>query len=189
MVVLHLTLARPYAKALFTEAKENDQLTSWLVILNILTKIIKNRSIVSIINNPNVLDKEIQGMLLELLLEIEPEITYIVKERLGNFLQLLIDAKRLIVLPNISLLYRNLLNEYRRVTEAEIISAFLVNDDQREQIKKTLEERFNSEVKLSIVIDKSLLGGAIIRADNWVVDGSIRGKLDRLRKNLRGGKG
>ena len=182
MMVLHLTLARPYAKALFMEAKENDQLTSWLAILNILTKIIKNRSIVSMINNPNVSNKEVKGVLLELLCEIESKTTYIVKEKLGNFLQLLIDTKRLITLPNIALLYSKFLNDYQGVTKAEVISAFLLNDEQREQIKKKLEKRFHSKIKLSIITDKSLVGGAIIRVDNWVMDGSIKGKLTRLEK-------
>ncbi|WP_304985661.1 F0F1 ATP synthase subunit delta [Coxiella-like endosymbiont] len=185
-MALHLTLARPYAKALFTEAKETDQLASWWTALNALAKIIKNKSIIPIINNPNISHEEAKDLLLEILSEIDPEITDIPKERLENFLQLMMDEKRLIALPDIALLYYKLLNDYQGVTKAEIISAFSLSNHQRKQFKKKLEKRFHAEVKLKVTIDESLIGGAIIRADNWVMDGSIRGKLIRLAENLKG---
>lgn len=184
-MVSHLKLARPYAKALFMEAKENDQLTSWLVILNVLAKIIENRSIGSVIDNPNVSDEEIKDVFLKLLHEIEPKTIHIVKEKLRNFLQLLIDGKRLVALPDIALFYSKILNDYKGITEAEVISAFLLSNNQRKQIKKKLEKRFNAKVKLKITTDKSLVGGAIVRVDNWVIDGSIKGKLARLMENLK----
>lgn len=185
-MALHLTLARPYAKALFAEAKETDQLASWYTILNGLAKIIQNKSIIPIINNPNISYEETKDFFLELLSEIDPETTDILKERLENFLQLLVNEKRLIALPNIALLYCKLLNDYQGVTEAEIISAFSLSNHQRKQVKKKLEKRFNAKVKLKVTIDESLIGGAIIRAGNWVMDGSIRRKITRLAENLKG---
>ena len=185
-MALDLTFARPYAKALFLEAKETDQLASWWTVLNALAKIVKNKSIIPIINDPNISHKERKDLLLELLYEIDPETTDIPKERLENFLQLLMNEKRLIALPNIALLYCKLLNDYQGVTEAKIISAFSLSNHQKKQVKKKLEKRFNAKVKLKVTIDESLIGGAIIRAGNWVMDGSIRGKLIRLAENLKG---
>ena len=185
-MALHLTSARPYAEALFSKAKETDQLTSWLVILNSLAKIIKNKSIVSISNNPNISDEETKSVLLELLCETEPETSNILKKKLENFLQLLMHEKRLIALPNIALFYHKLLNDDQGVTEAEVISAFPLSDNQQEHIKTKLERRFSIEVKLKVTIDESLLGGAIICLGDWILDGSIKGKLTRLAEHLKG---
>ena len=185
-MVLYLTPARPYAKALFSEAKETGQLTSWWVILDSLAKIIKNKLIASTINNPNILDEKIKSVLLELLRDIEPKANNISKNKLENFLQLLMNEKRLTVLPDIALFYHKLLNEDQGVTEAKVTSAFPLSDNQREQIKRKLERRFSTTVKLKVTIDKSLVGGVIIYVGDWVLDGSIKGKLTRLAKNLKG---
>ena len=185
-MVLYLTPARPYATALFSEAKETNQLTSWLGILRSLSKIIKNKSIVPTINSPNISDEKIKSVLLELLREIEPETNNIPKNKLENFLQLLMNEKRLTALPDIVLFYYKLLNDDQGVTEAKVISAFPLSNNQREQIKKKLERRFSVEIKLKVKIDKSLIGGAIIYAGSWVLDGSIKSKLTRLARNLKG---
>lgn len=184
-MVLCLTLARPYAKALFSEAKETGQLTSWLVILNSLSKIIKNKSIALTINNPNILDKTIKSALLELLREIEPKANNISQNKLENFLQLLMNEKRLTALPDITSFYHKLLNGDQGITEVKVISAFSLSNNQKEQIKKKLERRFGATVKLKVLTDKSLVGGAIIYAGNWVLDDSIKSKLTRLAKNLK----
>lgn len=185
-MALYLTLSRPYAKALFAVAKETDQLASWWIVLNTLSKILKNKSIISIINHPKLSYEEVKDLLLELLFEIASETTEIPKKRLENFVQLLMNEKILIALPDITLIYSKLLNDYKSVTEVEMISAFSLSNHHRKQVKKNLAKRFNTAVKLKVIIDKSLIGGAIIRSGNWVMDGSIRCKLTRLAEKLKG---
>lgn len=184
-MVLYLTSARPYAKALFSEAKETNQLTSWLGVLRSLSKIIKNKSIVPTINSPNISDEKIKSVLLELLREIEPETNNIPKNKLENFLQLLMNEKRLTALPDITSFYHKLLNGDQGITEVKVISAFSLSNNQKEQIKKKLERRFGATVKLKVLTDKSLVGGAIIYAGNWVLDDSIKSKLTRLAKKFK----
>ncbi|QHG92211.1 F0F1 ATP synthase subunit delta [Coxiella endosymbiont of Amblyomma sculptum] len=185
-MALYLTLARPYASALFMVAKESNQLFLWLNILKTLTEFIKNKSVLSLINNPNVPREKVKNILFELLCEKEPEIICDVRKKLGNFLQLLLDRKKLIVSSDIALLYKNLLNDSQGVLEAKAVSAFPLNSFQKKQIKKKLEKRFIRKIKLRTAIDKSLIGGCVIYINNWVIDGSVREILTRLAKSLRG---
>lgn len=182
-MALQLTLARPYAKAIFADAKETRQLAMWSSMLNAFAKIIKNKQIAQLIINPQISNKDIKGLLLDLIQTIQAE-AHSLKGKIDHFLQLLIDEKRLTTLPDIALLYHRLLNDYCGVVEAEVICAFPLSAEHREQIKSKLEKRFSSKIKLKVTEDKSLLGGAIVRAGNWVMDGSVKGKLTRLVESL-----
>ncbi|WP_259430982.1 F0F1 ATP synthase subunit delta [Coxiella burnetii] len=185
-MALHLTLARPYAKAAFADGQKANQLEAWLAVFTAFSKIIKNKEVARQIINPKFSDKEIKTLLFDLIQTIEPESTKQLKDKIDHFLQLLIDEKRLMILPDIALVYQQLLNKYQDIIEASVTYVFPLNDEHRQQIKKQLEKRFNAEVKLKMIKDESLLGGVIIRAGNWVMDGSIKGKLTRLAENLKG---
>ncbi|QTS84227.1 F0F1 ATP synthase subunit delta [Coxiella endosymbiont of Amblyomma nuttalli] len=183
-MTLQLTVARPYARAIFTDAKKNHRLKMWSAVFNVLSKLVKNKQIAQLIINPRISNQEFKELLLYLIQTIQVE-TSSLKEEIDHFLQLLINEKRLMALPDIAFLYHRLLNNYRGIVEAEVICAFPLNAEYRGKIKNNLEKRFNSKVKLKVTIDKSLLGGAIIRSGNWVMDGSIKGKLTRLAESLR----
>lgn len=183
-MALQLTLARPYAKAIFSDAKETHQLEIWSAVLNAFSKIIKNNQIARLIINSQISKEDIKELLLHLMQTIQVESDSL-KEKIDRFLQLLIHEKRLTTLPDIDFLYHQLLNNYYGLIEAEVICAFPLSTKHREQIKNKLKKRFNSKVKLRVTKDKALLGGAIVRADNWVIDGSVKGKLTRLAENLK----
>ena len=183
-MALQLTLARPYAKAIFSDAKETNQLEIWSAVLNAFSKIIKNNQIAHLIINPQISKKDIKELLLYLIQKIQVEAN-LLKEKIDHFLQLLIYEKRLTILPDIAFLYHQLLNNYYGLIEAEVICTFPLSHEHRERIKNKLKKRFNSKVTLKITEDKSLLGGAIVRADNWVIDGSVKGKLIRLAESLK----
>lgn len=181
----HLTVARPYAKALLEAAKETDELSYWSSTLHVLSKIIKNESIAKIISDPNVSNRQVRNLLLELLCEIDHKATCVPMKRVENLIELLMYEKRLFALPDIALLYSAFLDDYEGVTEVEVISVFSLSSQKLELIKKKLEKRFDTKVKLKVAIDKSLMGGAIIRAGSWVMDGSIRTKINRLIESLK----
>ena len=183
-MALQLTLARPYAKAIFSDAKETRRLEMWSAVLSAFSKIIKNKQIAQLIINPQISSKDIRKLLLHLIQMMQAEANSL-EEKIDHFLQLLIDEKRLTILPDIAFLYHRLLNDYRGVVEAEVICAFPLSAEHREQIKSKLKKRFNSKVKLKVTKDKSLLGGAVVRAGNWVMDGSVKGKLSRLAESLK----
>lgn len=184
-MALQLTLARPYAKAVFADAKETNQLETWSTVLNAFSKIIKNKQIAELIINPQVAKKDIKKLLLHLIQTIRAESNSL-KQKIDYFLQLLIDEKRLTTLPDIAFLYHQLLNDHYGLVEAEVICTFPLSAKHREEIKNKLKKRFNSKVKLKVIEDKSLLGGAIIRVGNWAIDCSVKNKLTRLAESLKG---
>ena len=185
-MILYLALARPYAKAVFANGQETDQLKVWLTTLTAFSEIIKNKDVAHLIINPKFSNKEVKHLLLDLVQTIEFESINLLKDKINCFLELLINEKRLMILTDITLVYQELLNQYQGIVEASITYAFPLNKKYCKKIKKRLEKRFNAEIKLNMIQDKSLLGGIVIRVGNWVIDGSIKGKLIRLADNLKG---
>jgi F-type H+-transporting ATPase subunit delta len=97
-----------------------------------------------------------------------------------NLIRLLAENHRLALLPEICAVYEIYRAEAESTIEAEVISAMPVSDAQREQIAESLKKRLGKNVSLKCLIDESLIGGAIIRAGDMVIDGSVQGKLQKL---------
>ena len=89
------------------------------------------------------------------------------------------------LIPEIAQVYEELRADAEKTVEAEMVSAFEVSDDQRQKIAAALSNRLAREVILNCTVDQSLVGGAIIRAGDLVIDGSARGKLAQLTTALR----
>ena len=97
-----------------------------------------------------------------------------------NFLKVLIANKRLNVLPEIVTLYNEHRAEAERTIEAEVISAFPLSDAQQKVLTESLKKRLGREVNLVAKVDENLLGGAIVRAGDLVIDGSVSGQLNKF---------
>jgi F-type H+-transporting ATPase subunit delta len=97
-----------------------------------------------------------------------------------NFISLLAENRRLPLLPEITALFEFLRREAEDEIDAEVVSAQEISDEQKKAIAKALKERLGREVNLTTRTDEALLGGAVIRAGDLVIDGSIRGRLNRL---------
>ncbi|WP_423063273.1 F0F1 ATP synthase subunit delta [Candidiatus Paracoxiella cheracis] len=179
-----LTIARPYARAVFSDALDNRLLTQWSEILTALAYIVENKKAEQLIIDPTLTDKERKELFYSLVQSALPKTVSALGDRIERFIDLLVDEKRLTLLPDIAFLYHQLLNEQQGIIDAEVISAYPMSEDHREGIKKALESRFNSKVSLNFSKDESLIGGAIIRAGNWVMDGSVKGKLAKLAEDL-----
>lgn len=167
------TVARPYAQAVFQLAKEQSLLAQWSDMLQLAAMVVADRKVRSLIGNPRV-DKT---QLMELIVGV-------CGERLDgnarNFLGLLIENGRLALLPNIAELYEAYRAEEEKVVQAEIISAFPVSTEQRQKIAAALKVRLGREVSLNCKTDQSMIGGAVIRAGDMVIDGSVTGHLYRF---------
>jgi F-type H+-transporting ATPase subunit delta len=103
-----------------------------------------------------------------------------IDDQARNLVRVLAENRRLDVLPAIAALYERLRAEAEGAVEAELISAVPVKDAHRDKIAQALGRRLGREVKLTCTEDKSLLGGAVLRAGDLVIDGSVKGKLARL---------
>ena len=174
-----LTLARPYARAAFSLAREagaasNSGLAAWSQALAFAAHVAADPRIASLLGNPKLTHADAVTLL-------SPDDA---GENFGRFLALLADNRRLALLPEIAGLYDELRNEAERVVKAKVTSATALPAGELDTIKVALKKRFGREVEIETAIDESLIGGAVIDAGDVVIDGSLKGKLGRLQSAL-----
>ncbi len=171
------TIARPYALAIFESAKEKGQMAKVAEALQIAAVAVSDPALASMIGNPDIADEKILALLTELCGDRA-------SNEVGNFFKLLAEYDRLTVLPEIANLFDSYRAEEDSTVEAEVISATELSDAQKTEIASGLKKRLGREVTLQCSIDESLVGGAIIRAGDLVIDGSITSQLNKLGQAL-----
>lgn len=167
------TIARPYAQAMFASAKEKGNTDKVGEALQIAAVAVTDPALAAMIGNPDVADDKIIALLTDLCGDRAGK-------ELENFFRLLAEYDRLTFLPEISSLFDGYRAEEESTVEAEIISAIELNDAQKSDIVSGLKKRLGREVNLRCSVDESLIGGAIIRAGDLVIDGSITSQLNKL---------
>jgi F-type H+-transporting ATPase subunit delta len=103
----------------------------------------------------------------------------------ANLVKLLVQNDRLGLVPEIALQFEQLKREHQGLLKVRVVAAFPIEDDQRDAIAAALKARLNREIEVAAETDPALLGGMIIRAGDLVIDGSVRGQLDKLAAELR----
>lgn len=170
------TIARPYARAAFEYAREHKALAGWSENLRVLAAAAEHDEVQPLLgNNPKVTP----AMLVELF-------TGLVKldEAQRNFVRLLAARRRLRALPAIAAEFAALRAAAESRVDVELRAATEVEKGLADKIAAALKQRLGRDVALQTVVDESLLGGAVIRAGDLVIDDSVRGKLDRLAAEL-----
>lgn len=165
-----LTLARPYARAAFSLARDAGALPAWSDALAFAARMAADPQVAALLGNPKLTQADVAALLA-------PQEA---NETFGNFLGLLFENRRLPLLPEIAGLYDELRFEAERVVKAKVTSAVALPAAELETIKAALRKRFGREVEVETAVDDSLIGGAVIAAGDVVIDGSIKGKLHRL---------
>ncbi|EGL54278.1 MAG: F0F1 ATP synthase subunit delta [Pseudomonadota bacterium] len=168
-----ITIARPYANAVFSIAQEKGELKAWSDLLAVLAQCVLEPEMQSIITSPAVSDEQA----VDLLAEIAGDA---MTADARNFLLLLAENNRLLLLTDITVLFEALREEAEKLMTADVISARPLTEEQAAKISAALKARLGRDITLNTTIDESLLGGAIIRAGDMVIDGSAVGKLNRL---------
>lgn len=168
-----ITIARPYANAVFGIAKDKGELKVWSELLTILSQCVAQPEVQSIIASPAVSDEQV----IDLLANISGDL---MTDDARSFLALLAQNNRLQLVADISVIYEALREEAEQVMTADVTTALKLTVKQEKDISTALKKRLGRDVTLNTSIDKSLLGGAIIRAGDLVIDGSALGKLNRL---------
>lgn len=171
------TIARPYAKAAFAAANQSNSIAAWSNLLRVAAWIIQQPNVQLYLQNPKLIAQQRCEWLVD-------ACDSTINEEGKNFFKLLADNKRLLLLPEIANLFEMLRIEQERIINIKIISAYPLDEVEQERIIKALKSRLQREIKLECHVDKTLIGGMIIRADDQVIDSSIRGKLNRLRTVL-----
>lgn len=170
-------LARPYAKAAYLYAKEKGVVEPWFDFLGELGVLFADRNTVALLKNPRLSDEVLLDVLISSL-STRPT------TEMQNFLQLLAEKKRLSVLPEIVECYARDWENDRAVRHVDIISTTPLSKKELADLRETLEIRLGQPVFLEPSIDESLIGGMMIRSDDYVMDGSLKGQLSRLRQAL-----
>ncbi len=169
-----LTLARPYARAAFAIAKDGGKLAQWSDALGLAARIAADPQVAALLGNPKLTDADAISLLS----------SEAAGQQFADFIALLAENRRLALLPEIAGLYEELRADAEKVVRAKVTSAAALPDGELETIRVALKRRFGREVELETGIDESLIGGAVIDAGDVVIDGSLRGKLQRLQSAL-----
>lgn len=172
------TLARPYAEAAFRIAREANQLDAWLAALTRMSAVVADPAMRALLDNPRVGTSTTTDLLLEIAGK-----DFSTEQK--NFVRLLAESDRLAVLPEISALFVDLKNDVQGVREAEIVSAFPIDDAALANLVEGLERRFNSKIRTSVVVNPDLIGGVRIAVGDQVIDASVRGKLAQMATALK----
>ena len=176
-----ITIARPYAKAIFEHALANKHLALWSGTLYDLAQVVSLQDTMEFITNPSVTIEQQVQLLLAIIIKAKRKQEMNIVE---NFIRLLAINKRLQALPYIYALYEELRALQEKTLIAKVRSFQKLSSKQELNLKKSLSQRLQREVTLDLTIDKSLLGGAVISAGDLVIDGSVRAKLNKLKTNL-----
>lgn len=171
------TLARPYAEAVFKTAKESNLSAKWSDMLAFLSAVVKDSNMSAIINNPRVGSERLVQLLLDI---CQGQLN----QEGANFLKLLVENNRLLLLPAITKLYEEYKAEDEGYVDVEVLTAYPLTKEEQKQFASSLEKKLNKRVHMKIDVDKSLIGGIRVRAGDKVIDGSIRGRLQQLAKRL-----
>lgn len=172
-----LTLARPYAEAVFKRSQESKSSSEWSDMLAFLSIVMQDKEMTSVIANPKVSQEQLTTLLLDI---CQDQLT----EEGTNFVKLLVQNSRLMLAPQISELYESYKAEHEGYVDVEVISAFALSKEEQKKFATTLEKQLDKKVHITTSIDKSLIGGFLAKAGDKVIDGSIKGQLQQLAKKL-----
>lgn len=171
------TLARPYAKAAFQHARAAGKLDNWLDMLNLTAAVAKQDRVKALLDAPS-LSTEAKAKAFA---EVSGDA---LSNDFINFIQVLADNKRLELLSEIAEQYYALKSQLEKTVDVEVTTAYALTDAEQQKLSKALASKLERAVELTSHVDESLLGGVLIRAGDTVIDGTVRGRLEKLAETL-----
>lgn len=171
------TIARPYAKAAFDFAVEAKAIDTWLEMLVFAAEVSKNDTITGYLSGTASVEQA-----KDIFLNVCGEQ---LNDQGQNLIKVMAENERLLVLPQVAEQFAALKAEFDKEVTVDVASAVELTADQQSNISAALEKRLARKVKLNCVVDATIVSGLIIKADDMVIDGSIRGKLDRLATTMQ----
>ncbi|MEQ8858262.1 MAG: F0F1 ATP synthase subunit delta [Pseudomonadales bacterium] len=172
------TLARPYANAVFDLAKSDRALDAWSRMLALLAAASVEPRVRRLLDSPDLAAQAKAHRLAELCGDE-------LNDKARNLVGLLARNKRLDIIDEIRGQFEERKAEAERVLEVEVVTAYELGDEQAETLRSALQRKFDREVNLTGRVDARVLGGAVIRAGDTVIDASLRGRLDKLAESLQ----
>ena len=173
----NVTIARPYAEAIFRLADETRTLSQWSAKLALLETVVKDARVAVYVNDPNFSAAQVASLLLG-----------ICGERLDgpgrNLVQVLASNDRLVLLPEIRELFEAFKAEQESVLEVKIDSAYALSKEQENELVQRLRHRYQRKIVTQLNVAPELIGGIKITVGDHVLDTTLRGKLDAMRRAL-----
>lgn len=171
------TIARPYAKAAFTYAREKNALAQWGSMLAFADAVVADQKMAQYLARPQLTPAK----------QAEAVITAC-GDRLDdagrNYLRQLCANRRLFALPAIRQRFEQMVAEEQKLGEVAVTSAFPMSDAETAKLAASLKRRFAQDVRVSVEVDPALMGGIVIRFGDLVIDASVRGRLEKLASTL-----
>ena len=167
------SIARPYAKAVFDLAQEANAFDAWTAALGQLAVISNDADFATLVSDPRVDGGKVAELLTDLAKDSLPEGG-------ANFIKLLVQNDRLDSLVDINQQVIDLVAKAKALVNAEVITAKPLTEDQKSSLAAALEKRLGLKVELEETVDADLVGGAIIKAGDMVIDGSAKGRIEKL---------
>lgn len=171
------TLARPYARAAFEYARDEGALDTWLAELRLVAAVAADPRVEAMLSNPALTAAEQAARFVDLCGDA-------LNDSRRRFVQVLASNHRLGLAPQILTLFAELKAQREQVVDVELVSAFELPEEVSHRIANALGARLQRDVRVSSSTDQSLIGGVLIRAGDLVIDGSVRGRLNKLAEAL-----
>jgi F-type H+-transporting ATPase subunit delta len=171
------TIARPYAKAAFEYARDAKAFAEWSQGLQMSAQIVSDPRVAALSKSPQWSAADLAAV-----------VTDVAGEKLDaglqNFVRVLAENHRLLLLPEIAAHYEELRSEVENTVDVEVVSAVPLSAEQTDKLSQALSTRLKRKVRMHTAVDAALLGGAVVRAGDLVIDGSLKGRLQRLATDL-----
>jgi F-type H+-transporting ATPase subunit delta len=176
------TLARPYVKAIFELATGEGHYEGWSSMLSVLTMVVENSGVVKLLKDTRISVGKMEVFFLDVCGSY-------LNEQGKNFVRMLAVQRQLALIPFIAKLYEELRKEAEHTMDVNLVSAVPLSAVQETQFSSFLNERFKKVVKLNTKVDPTLKGGFRATIGDIVIDGSIKGRLEQLKKMMGGNNG
>jgi len=171
------TIARPYAKAAFEYARDAKAFADWSQGLRTAAEIVSDSRLAALTKSPQWSQADLVSIIADVAgAKLNPA--------MQNFVRVLAENHRLLLLPEISAHFEELRSAVENTVDVEVISAIALNSAQADKLAQALSARLKRTVRMQNAVDATLLGGAIVRAGDLVIDGSLKGRLQRLATEL-----
>jgi F-type H+-transporting ATPase subunit delta len=171
------TIARPYAKAAFEYARDANDFAGWSLALARAAEIVADPRVAALTKSPQWSAADVVGL-----------ITGVAGASLNagmeNFVRVLAENHRLLLLPEIAAHYEEFRSAVENTVDVEVVSAVKLDAAQSDKLSAALAKRLKRNVRMKNSVDATLLGGAVLRAGDLVIDGSLKGRLERLATEL-----
>lgn len=173
-----ITIARPYAEAVFKSAQDKKTVAAWSDMLHTAAAVTNEEQVNKLIGNPSVSARQLAEVFLVLCKNK-------LNEEGRNLILLMAENDRLEVLPQVSELFEQLKSQYEGVLDAKIVSAFELNSNQLKSLIASLEQKFKHKINAKVSVDPELIGGVKVEIGDEILDNSVRGKLEAMTVALK----